>query len=253
MASKDRDTDVLEQGDIYFMYRPKVEHEEAEGFGDVERFYLALKPDGASRYRLIVIGRKRLPDVDDHERNWGFVDMVCEAPRKIEQRLREEHYDTKTRGERTRPAARPAGEGKYAIARVGRDMHLVYALELPEQPGAVQKALNIAPEAGFVLSVKNPEKGSPRAAGLQEDEQADYPKKLQEEFRDRKFASEDPRLLDYAGAEVLLVGARRDPERAYDVDIDTEHESLDTADIVKRLKMVQSRHPVEPLVRGEWQ
>lgn len=253
MAGKERDSEVLEQGDIYFMYRPRVQQEEAHGFSDVERFYLALKPDGTSRYRLVVVGRKRLPALDEHERNWGFVDMVAEDPRRIEQQLREEHYDTKTRGERVRPAARPAGEGKYAIVRMGRDMHLVYALELPEKPGPVQQALNIAPEASFVLSVKNPRKGGSSAAGLKQDEQAHYPKRLQEEFHGRKFATEDPHLLDYPGAEVLLVGARSNPEQAYDVNIDTEHERLDTADIVKRLRMVKSRHPVEPLVRGDWQ
>lgn len=80
--------------------------------------------------------------------------------------LGEDHYDTKTRGERVRPAARPAGEGVYVLARTGSKMHLAYALELPDKPGPVQKQLNIEPEASFALSIKNPEKGSPRNTGL---------------------------------------------------------------------------------------
>src|SRR3546814_16153857 len=93
-------------------------------------------------------------------------------------------------------------------------MHLAYALELPERPGAVQKALNIAPEASFVLSVKNPERGSPKNAGLDEEDEADYPKSLQKEFRGRRFATEDPKQHDYAGEELVLTRLRLTPEKA---------------------------------------
>lgn len=41
-----------------------------ESLDDVQRFYMVLAPHGRSFFRLLVIGRKRLPDVDDHERNW---------------------------------------------------------------------------------------------------------------------------------------------------------------------------------------
>jgi hypothetical protein len=51
------------------------------------------------------------------------------------------------------------------------------------------------------------------------------------------IASEDPRLLDYEGAEFVLIGARSDPERAYDIDIETEHETARKADIFRPLKM----------------
>src|SRR3546814_20540451 len=93
-------------------------------------------------------------------------------------------------------------------------MHLAYALELPERHGAVQKALNIAPEASFVLSVKNPERGSPKNAGLDEEDEADYPKSLQKEFRGRRLATEDPKQLEYEGAEIVRIGAQRKPEKA---------------------------------------
>lgn len=252
MASKkQQQTRVLERGNIYFLYRPKVQTEEAEDFDDVERFYLALAPEGAKRCRLIVIGRKRLPDVARHERNWGFVEQIGK-PQELERALREETYRTRTRGERVRPAARPAGEGVYAIAAVGRQMHLIYALELPHDPDDVQRGLRIVPEASFVLSVKNPEKGSPKAAGLGKDDKADYPKGVQSDFRGRRFDQEDPELLDYEGAEIVLVGARTDPEEEYGVALDTDDESPRTADILKELKMTRSRHPIKPLFEGAW-
>lgn len=243
--------EIVEQGHIWFLFRPKVEEHEPKGLKDVERFHVALKPHGGP-FRLLTIGRKRLPDARRHERNWGFIDLVTKDGPKIERELREQEYDTKTRGHRVRPAARPAGEGVYAIVQPGRDMHLVYALELPEKPGAVQKALKIAPEDAFVLSVKNPEKPAPPGVGLGEARKADYPKKLQAEFEGRRFAPSDPRLLDYEGAEFILVGAREDPERAYGVELETERERLDTSELVRKLRMEAKRHPVEPLLAGRW-
>jgi hypothetical protein len=73
---------------------------------------------------MIVIGRKKLPDAAESGRQkyWGFVDRVVSDPKQFEQEsLREQHYDKATRGERTQPAARPAGEGVYAI--VDHDSH----------------------------------------------------------------------------------------------------------------------------------
>ena len=131
-------------------------------------------------------------------------------------------------------------------------MHLAYSLELPERPREVQREFKIALEASYALSVKNPEAGQPRTAGLSKQDKADYPQKLQEEFRDRRFAREDVRLLDYEGAEFILVGARRDPEKAYGIALETEKEDGAHADIINRLRMVKSRHPVTPLLEGTW-
>ena len=47
--------------------------------------------------------------------------MVTDSGEKIEQELQRETYETKTRGERLRPAARrPAGEGVYALVPEGQ-------------------------------------------------------------------------------------------------------------------------------------
>jgi hypothetical protein len=254
--------EILEQGNIYFLYRPKVRSEgeseggnreaAAEDIDDVQNFYIVLKPHGG-RFRLINVGRKRLPDIEGHERIWGFVEKVADSGKEIEEELQRDTYETKTRGERVRPAARPAGEGVYALVREGNRLHLIWALELPKKPGPVQKAFNIPEEASLAISIANPEKrGGPRTAQLGEEQEAQYPKSLQKEFRGRKFATEDPRLLDYEGAQVIFIGARNDPEEAYDIDLQPEKESEGSADIFKQLRFARSRHPVEPLLRGEW-
>jgi hypothetical protein len=43
-----------------------------------------------------------------------------------------------------------------------------------------------------------------------------------------------------------------DPERAYDIDIETEHKTAEKADIFQQLKMSRREHPLEPLFEGEW-
>lgn len=247
-----RDDEIVEKGDIYFIYRPRVGMGEAEGLEDLQRFFMVLRPEGGERYRMAVLGRKRLPDTDRHERIWGFVDRVVKSGRELKPELEEQHYPTKTRGERTLPAARPAGEGVYALVRRGRNLHLVYELELPKRPGDVQEELNIPKQGAFILSIKNPETGSPPGTGLPDREEADYPNSLQKTFRGRRFAAEDPHLLDYEGAEFVLIGARTDPERAYEIDIGTESETGEEADIVRQLKMSRRENPIEPLLSGEW-
>jgi hypothetical protein len=210
-----RGDSVVERGTVRFLYRPKIDEQDAdsvqhESLDDVQRFYMALAPHGRSLYRLLVIGRKRLPDADDHERNWGFVEAVSNSESELEQGLREQAYETKTRGERVVPAARSAGEGSYALADVEGSLRLMYKLSRPRKPGAIERTFNIVPTAEFVISVKNPEKSSPPGAGLSEHEEADYPKSLRKSFGDRRFADE-VKLLDHEGAEFILVGISENP------------------------------------------
>jgi hypothetical protein len=58
------DAQVLEQGDIYFFYRPKKGAEEVKGIEDVRRFFMVTAPEQENNnnksqlYRLFVIGKK---------------------------------------------------------------------------------------------------------------------------------------------------------------------------------------------------
>ena len=56
-------------------------------------------------------------------------------------------------------AARPVGEGKYAIIRHHQNhTELAYILELPKEPGEAQIELGIEKEASYIVSVINPKK-----------------------------------------------------------------------------------------------
>ncbi|MDB5858484.1 MAG: hypothetical protein JWQ76_2173 [Ramlibacter sp.] len=205
--------EVLERGRIYFFYRPKVDRRQAGSLDDVARFYAVTHAQRKRKYRLIVIGEKRLPGLarNTDRKTWGFVERVATRAELIEDELDPETYATKTRGVRQVPAAQPVGEGVYAIVRHGDHTHLAYALQLPPEPGEVQRAFNVRQQASFVLSVKNPDAPSPPGLGLDRARRAKYPGKLRELFGERRFIDADPpELLDYEGAEILLVGATAD-------------------------------------------
>ena len=244
--------EILEAGHVYF-YRPRVEQERASGLRDVQRLYMVLHPRGKRAWRLIVIPRKRLPEVGSHEREWAFVDTVGRSPEEVEDALDRQQYETKTRGERVRPEARPAGEGVYVLARHGDHTHLAYELELPKRPGEVQQELPIQRKASYIVAVKNPDAPSPAGVGLPEDERPALPKRLKQKFRDRRFAEADPELLDRTGTELVLIGATEEPDRELGIDLRARDERGTQAAIFRDLKLERDQHPLEPLFRGEWQ
>lgn len=255
MAKQGDNIEILEKGHIYFLYKPRVEEHEPSKQSDLQQLYMVLSPLGKKSHRLALIGRDKMPDPSQKgkARYWGFIDAVEESGRDLSASLTEKTYETKTRGTRHQPAARPAGEGVYEVLRHGSHTHLIYALELPRKPSDVQEALNIEDEASYIISIRNPDKGAPPRAGLPEREQAKYPKELQEIFRDRKFADADPPdFLDHEGSEFLMIAASDDPEKELGVHLDTDNETRDKADIFRDLRLHKSEHPLEPLFKGEW-
>lgn len=128
----------------------------------------------------------------------------------------------------------PDGEERFRETVIGRK-------KLPE------------PEASYIITVKNPERGQPVNAGLSEEQQAEFPKKLMEKFRDRKFAEVDPPdFLNYEGAEFVLVAASADLEEELGLKLDTEREKESSANIFQELRLEKSQRPTEPLFKGEW-
>lgn len=246
--------EVFETGDIAFLYRPQVDETEPEGLDDVQQTAIVLRPHGDG-WRQIVLGEKQLPDPEasGSHRTWAFVDATGEDRQQLENNLAAETYDTKSRGERTRPAYRPAGEGVYAIARYRDEVRLMWNLELPEQRGEVQKALNITQQARLVLQVRNPEGPAPKGQGLDPESRADYPKKLREAFGDRQWiGAEPPELLDYPGAELALIGAKANVPESVEGELEGEDEDAESADVFTSMRLSREEHPADPLFGKSW-
>ena len=86
---------ILEQGDIFFFYRPKVRSEKVESIEDVRRFFMVLAPESKDKknlYRLLVIGKKSLPEIREtearsSERFWARVGGIFDHPTQLTKEL----------------------------------------------------------------------------------------------------------------------------------------------------------------------
>ena len=216
---EERQTRELERGEISLMYRPRVEEWHPEAIEDVQRLLLVLCPDRKRRYRVIAIGRKRLPSSSRHERFWGFVDLVLDAPQDLRAALGANTYVTKTRGLRHLPAAERAALGRYEIAWHDGHAHLRYTFSEIAEGDPVVDDLHPGRSGDYIVTVANPD---PTAWGLLEtpslqlelfDETevhvaipTPFPPHLQEKFGDRRYAQLDTiEFLDHPGAELVFV------------------------------------------------
>ena len=181
------------------------------------------------------------------QRFWAEIERVCETPVEVCADLGRIEYDTKTRGPRVQPPARPAGEGVYALARHGDHAHLAYRLETPRRPGEVQRALRILPEASYIVAAFNPE--APPKLGRRPPHVEPLPGWMRAKFRGRKFAPADADLLDVAGLELVLIGASDDVEAELGIHLDAQSERLD---LLRDLRLDPREHPLEPALDGTW-
>lgn len=334
--------DILERGEVFFFYRPKVEMEHAKSIDDVQRMYMVIKPEKAKAevetkqshnsgkesfkteehdgdsdrkpsseehkegknakdvssankeeskkdnhdksmeakkqekkrhggegeekvniskqdmYRLIILGRKSLPDPSKRTRPyWSYVDLVTTNMEDIKKALGPDEYETATRGTRHNPAARAAGEGVYCIVKHDKGnkshTHLAYKLELPkaESPSSPQSELNIQEEGSFIIQVKNPNQSTPPNVGLGNKRRATYPAHLQSNMGHYRYVSADPcDYLNYEGCEFLLISASDDLEKELDIHLDVVHDEGCSA----LLSLLGKNSPlnVKPLLEGEW-
>jgi len=241
----------LERGDLFFLYRPSEDRYEPGGLLDVRRFYMVLHPQDQDRFRLIAIGKKKLPVLGENaQRHWGFLDGVFSTPDHLRQAAAGIPTLEGPGGENLRSA----GEGVYALVLHGNHTHLAYVLELPLRPGEVQEAFNIKRQGRFVIAVKNPQATSPPGVGLEAERQPDFPDELSARFGDRRWVSVDPpAFLDYEGAELVLIGGRDDLGEDLGIDLEAHPEDEETADIFNELHLEKSRRTIKPLFEGLWE
>src|SRR5919206_2090911 len=256
------EAEILEQGDIYFFYRPKKGAEEIKGIEDVRRFFIVTAAEQDNHgskiplYRLFVIGKKSLPEIRKtearaSERYWARVGGVFKNANEITKELLSDEF-------RKGDAARPVGEGKYAIVKHQNHTELAYVLEMPNEPGEAQQELGIEKEASYVISVINPKVPVPQGYPSSE-EPPNYPESVLKEFGENEnFISlaRDLRFINFQNAQMILAGARegRDViQKEFGIDIREEKETLHSADIFSKLKIEKNKVPTKPLIEGKFE
>jgi hypothetical protein len=279
--------EVLEKGDIFFFYRPKTKIVDDSSDGDVKsiddirRFFMVTattttaanteneqqqqfdgtnsktpKEEESQRYRLFVIGKKSLPEIRTSEarrseRYWAKVGGIFENPQELTSELLSDEF-------RKGDAARPVGEGKYAIVKHQDHAELAYVLEMPEEPGEAQRELGIEKEASYIVSIINPKVPVPTGYPSSE-EPPNYPESILKEFGENEnFISlaRDLRFINFQNAQMILVGARegRDViQKEFGVDIREEKETVHSADIFSKLKIEKDKVPTKPLIEGKFE
>lgn len=236
--------ETIEQGEVYFFYRNVVDVERAEDLDDVQHLHLILAPDGRAEARLLVVGRKQLPAIrrggrDPRERLW-LMTLAVGPPEKLAEGLGPVEYETATRGPQRQSEAIPAGAGRYAISLSSGESYLVYRLAQPAEPGPAQRTLGIRAEAGYTIAVRNPDLDVPGFP----DQTPDYPPQLRERFGELRWMEvSDAGLLDYRGAQLVLIGSFEDVG-AGDDDLSRE------PDLFGRLGLDPDRWPTAALQRG---
>lgn len=221
------DVSVLEEGDIYFFYKPKRGVEQPRSIEDIARFYFVLQESGSRPPRYVVMGNKKMPQFEVGDKtSWGFIQIV--GGRGFEITGRSSKQASKN-------SSRPAGEGIYAIVSHRTHSHLMYTLELPKEVGEVQKAFNIKKEADYILMQR--------------------PAEIGPSFMDLPYSNflpvRDNYHMNKNGTQLLLIGVGPDIGRI-GISAEAEKESLNTSDLINKLKVDVKRHPITSLISGHW-
>jgi hypothetical protein len=214
-----------------------------------------LAPESKNLYRLLVIGKKSLPEIRESEaraseRYWARVGGIFDDPTKLTNELFSKEF-------REGDMARPVGEGKYAIVDHNNHTELAFVLELPNELGEAQKELGIGKEASYIITVINP-KVSKREEYLPTTEDAPkYPESILNDFsNDENFVplSRNLKFIDYQNAQIILIGAREGKDtltQELGITVENEHQSDSSADIFTKLRIRKDQVPIKPLIEGK--
>jgi hypothetical protein len=246
---------IIERGNVYFLYRPKIGKFAPEGPEDIQRFYMVLKPNRKKIFRLMVVAQKKLPSSEsDSRKYWGYVERIDRSPQEVKKDFAGRVYATRTAGERGQPSGRPVGEGVYALVLHKDHAHLVYSLNLPKNLGQVQKELNIKKEGNYIVSVINPKVPPPDGfENLTKEQIATYPRQLQSLFGRRRFTTPvTADFLNYQGSALLLIAVNRDVSRELGIEVEPKEEDGQAAKVFKNLKLERAGYRTQPFFRGEW-
>ncbi|OAY67838.1 hypothetical protein ACMD2_10633 [Ananas comosus] len=183
--------EILEKGEIFFFYRPKVNKEEAQGPDDVQRIYIVLRPQSGKQpveekqaSESGKEGRKKGRSIKEGSGKQPVEEKQASEPGKEGRKKGQSKEASKQRHRRRRPRTerntiRDAGRAtdrlrgrwrraciaSYATSRrggrVGRSTPTSSTSSIPPSgsEGEPQESFNVEREASFLIQVKNPEVG----------------------------------------------------------------------------------------------
>ena len=242
---------ILQKGNIYFFYRPKVQHETAHTIEEVQRFFIVLNPENSSSYIILVVGRKHLPESSVY---FAFIEKIARDKEGFMNILKEENYTTSSSRDRRLPVARCLGEGKYLLIwHDDHHTHLCYHLELPSKIGEVQEQFNLEEQGDYLINIRNPNVPASPGIGLSSQQKPHYPEELISRMGDYRFIPLNPvEFLNFEGAEMLIIGKKTSDLQDKDLDIKRCLSEISFKDIQEELKRTQEQESLVPLVEGKW-
>lgn len=212
---------VLEEGEIFFYFRPRTGSDDPEG--ESKRFFMILHPMRKPSYRLIVLGKHHAPAIKGGvPRLRASIDRVMSSLEELRAELVPQEYRTGNRGQRIRPAALQAAEGIYAILKYNDNTHIIYALDHSVHGSGLLEEMGVAQEGGYTANVRNPDSAGTADSG----KHPDFPGHLRERFAGRDSIPVDPvDFLNEEGAELILTGVMRDPAEELGLEVNSQNGS----------------------------
>lgn len=245
-------SNIHEKGVIYFFTRGRVGTDDPDSVQDLQRSFFVMRPlpaggkitDGAvqemKNLRLLALPKKVWPK-SGKDRFMSFVEKAGTTMAELKESFMEgSEYSTKTTGTNHTPNVTLVGEGVYAFTNTGGGRgasHIAYMLTVPASPGEVQNDLGIKEQGSFVISLKNPESSGPANAQLPQG--PDYPREFIDEFGGRGWMPAEPKHLDYANAQILMIG--EDFDNSTNLEANPKDEKDDSKEVPEEeLKKLES-------------
>ena len=125
---------ILQKGNIYFFYTPRIHHQEAHSLEEVQRFFMIVKPENVSHYIILVVGRKHLPENATY---FSFVTKISANITELLSALTKKEYKTQTQEATELTEAHCLGIGTYLIIDHDGHTYLYYELHIPSAIGEV--------------------------------------------------------------------------------------------------------------------
>lgn len=209
---------------------------------DLQRSFMVMRPlpagakitDGAvqemENLRLLALPKKVWPK-GGNDKFMSFVEKAGTTMADLKDTFfAGSEYSTKTTGTNHTPNVTLVGEGVYAFTNTGGGQgasHLAYMLTVPSDLGEVQQDIGLKERGSFVISLKNPESSGPANASLPQ--KPDWPSEFVEEFRGRGWMPAEPKHLDYASAQILMIG--EDFDRSSNLEANPKDEKDDAKEV----------------------